>query len=164
MTTVQERAKRIELLIMDCDGVLTDGRLYFDADGEALKVFHVRDGYGLKLWHEAGYKSGIISGRKSAIVENRAHDLGIEFVWLGREEKTTAFHELVASANIPPEHIAFIADDSIDLPIFPLVGLSVAVRDAHDSVRDAAHLVTQKNGGRGAVRELIDLLLDSKKV
>ena len=162
--TAEERAKSIKLLIMDCDGVLTDGRLYFGADGEALKVFDVRDGYGLKLWHDAGFKSGIISGRKSPIVEKRAKDLGIEFVWLGREEKAAAFNELVAAANIPPDQIAFIADDTIDLPIFPLVGLSVAVGNAHESVRASAQLVTQKNGGRGAVRELIDLILESKKV
>lgn len=160
---LKKRVSRTKFLLMDCDGVLTDGRLYFSENGEALKVFDVRDGYGLTLWHNAGFQSGIISGRKSPIVENRARDLGVEFVWLGREEKVAAFHELVAAANVTPDEIAFIADDTIDLPLFPLVGLSVAVADAHKVVAANAHYVTKASGGRGAVRELIDLLLDAKK-
>jgi len=160
---LNDRLSKISFLLMDCDGVLTDGRLYFSENGEALKVFDVRDGYGLALWHKAGFRSGIISGRKSPIVETRARDLGIDFVWLGREEKVAAFHELVAAANIAHEEIAFIADDTIDLPLFPLVGLSVAVADAHKVVEASAHYVTKASGGRGAVRELIDLLLDAKK-
>ena len=149
---------------MDCDGVLTDGRLYFSETGESLKVFDVRDGYGLTLWHNAGFRSGIISGRDSPIVAKRARDLGIEFVWQGREEKVAAFEELVAAAKVPRDEIAFIADDTIDLPLFPLVGFSAAVGDAHNDVTAAASLVTRARGGRGAVRELIDLLLDSKRI
>ena len=160
---LNDRLSKITFVLMDCDGVLTDGRLYFSENGEALKVFDVRDGYGLTLWHKAGFRSGIISGRKSPIVENRARDLGVEFVWLGREEKVSAFHELVAAANIAPDEIAFIADDTIDLPLFPMVGLNVAVADAHRVVKAAADYVTTASGGRGAVRELIDLLLDAKK-
>ncbi len=160
---LKKRVSRTKFLLMDCDGVLTDGRLYFSENGEALKVFDVRDSYGLTLWHKAGFRSGIISGRTSPIVENRARDLGVEFVWLGREEKVAAFHELVAAANVTPDEIAFIADDTIDLPLFPLVGLSVAVADAHKVVAANAHYVTKASGGRGAVRELIDLLLDAKK-
>lgn len=148
---------------MDCDGVLTDGRLYFSETGEALKVFDVRDGYGLTLWHKAGFRSGIISGRKSPIVERRARDLGIEFVWLGREDKAAAFDELLTSANITGDEIAFIADDTIDLPLFLRVGLAVAVGDAHEEVRYRAHYTTKAQGGRGAVRELIDLLLGAQK-
>ena len=160
---LNDRLSKITFVLMDCDGVLTDGRLYFSENGEALKVFDVRDGYGLTLWQKAGFRSGIISGRKSPIVENRARDLGVEFVWLGREEKVAAFHELVAAANISPDEIAFIADDTIDLPLFPLVGLSVAVGDAHKEVKANAHHITTANGGRGAVRELIDLLLDANR-
>ncbi|HVF47802.1 MAG TPA: HAD hydrolase family protein [Pyrinomonadaceae bacterium] len=148
---------------MDCDGVLTDGRLYFSETGEALKVFDVRDGYGLTLWHKAGFRSGIISGRKSPIVEKRARDLGIEFVWQGREDKAAALDELLAASNVSTDEIAFIADDTIDLPLFPKVGLTVAVADAHKEVPARAHYTTKANGGHGAVRELIDLLLDAKK-
>src|SRR5687767_11271443 len=101
------RLDGIKLLLMDCDGVLTDGRLYFSETGEALKVFDVRDGYGLTLWHKAGFRSGIISGRKSPIVEKRARDLGIEFVWQGREDKPSAFDELLADAEVAPDEIAF---------------------------------------------------------
>jgi 3-deoxy-D-manno-octulosonate 8-phosphate phosphatase (KDO 8-P phosphatase) len=147
---------------MDCDGVLTDGRLYFSEHGEALKVFDVRDGYGLTLWHKAGFRSGIISGRRSPIVEKRARDLGIEFVWLGREDKAAAFDELLAAANVTAAEVAFIADDTIDLPLFSMVGLAVAVGDAHVEAQAGAQYTTKAHGGRGAVRELIDLLLHAK--
>ena len=160
---IQDKLRRINFLLLDCDGVLTDGRLYFSEAGEALKVFDVRDGYGLALWHKAGFRSGIISGRKSKIVENRARELGIEFIWLGREEKVSAFHELVVAAEVSPEEIAFIADDTIDLPLFPLVCLAVAVGNAHEDVKAAAHHITKSKGGRGAVREIIDLLLGAAK-
>jgi 3-deoxy-D-manno-octulosonate 8-phosphate phosphatase (KDO 8-P phosphatase) len=148
---------------MDCDGVLTDGRLYFGPSGEELKVFDVRDGYGLTQWHRAGFRSAVLSGRKSPIVETRARDLGIEFVIQGREDKLAAFDELLAQANVIAREVAFIADDSIDLPLFPRVGWAVAVADAHESVKPAANYVTQAAGGRGAVREVIDRLLAAKQ-
>lgn len=148
---------------MDCDGVLTDGRLYFGPGGEALKVFDVRDGYGLTQWHKAGFRSAVISGRKSTIVEVRAQDLGIEFVMQGREDKLAAFNELLAAANVPADEVAFIGDDTIDLPLFPLVGWAIAVADAHDDVRSSALYVTRSLGGRGAVREVIDLLLAARQ-
>ena len=148
---------------MDCDGVLTDGRLYFGPTGEELKVFHVRDGQGLVEWHKAGFRSGIISGRNSPIVEMRAKQLGVEFIYQGRKEKVTAFNELIAAAGVSAEEVAYIGDDTPDSEVFPLVGLAVAVGDAHDAIRSAAQYVTRCDGGRGAVRELIDLLLDAKK-
>ncbi len=162
--TVRERARKIKLLLMDCDGVLTDGRLYFSERGEELKVFHVRDGQGIVNWHEAGFRSGIISGRNSPIVELRAKQLGIEFILQGRNEKVSAFHEILAAANVDPDEVAFIGDDTPDATVMPFVGLAVGVSDAHDTVKAAAHHTTQTNGGCGAVRELIDLLLDAKKV
>lgn len=163
---VIERARKIKLLILDCDGVLTDGRLYFGPSGEALKAFHVRDGQGLVNWHAAGFESGIISGRSSPIVETRAEQLGVEFVFQGRDQKVPAFHELIAAAGVSPEEAAFIGDDTPDAEVFPYVGLAVAVADALDEVRSAAHYVTKLDGGRGAVRETIDLLLmhNSKSV
>ena len=157
-----ERAKKIKLLLTDCDGVLTDGRLYFGPSGEELKVFHVRDGQGLVYWHKAGFKSGIISGRNSPIVEMRMKQLGVEFIWQGRKEKVSAFEEIVTAAKVAPEEIAFIGDDTPDAEVFPLVGLAVAVGDAHDAVKAAAHYITKAEGGRGAVREVIDMILAAK--
>lgn len=148
---------------MDCDGVLTDGRLYFSAEGETLKTFFVRDGQGLVLWHAAGYRSGIISGRNSPILEMRAKQLGVEFIFQGRNEKVSAFHDVIHSAGISAEEVAFIGDDTSDAAVFPFVGFAVAVGDAHDAVKAAAHHVTNANGGRGAVRELIDMILEAKK-
>ena len=145
---------------MDCDGVLTDGRLYFGPTGEELKVFHARDGQGIVEWHAAGFRSGIISGRNSPIVEMRARQLGIEFIYQGRKEKVSAFHELIAAAGVSADEVAFIGDDTPDSEVFPYVGLAVAVGDAHDAVKAAAHHVTNNDGGQGAVREVIDILLD----
>ena len=160
--SIEERVKKIKLLLMDCDGVLTDGRLYFSERGEELKVFHARDGQGLVEWHKAGFRSGIISGRNSPIVEMRMKQLGVEFIWQGRKEKVSAFHEIVAEANVEPEEVGFIGDDTPDAEVFPFVGLAVAVGDAHDAVKSAAHYVTPGDGGRGAVREVIDLILAAK--
>jgi 3-deoxy-D-manno-octulosonate 8-phosphate phosphatase (KDO 8-P phosphatase) len=159
---VIERARKIKLLIMDCDGVLTDGRLYFGPTGEGLKVFHARDGQGLVDWHAAGFKSGIISGRNSPIVYMRAKQLGVEFVFQGRKEKVAAFHELIAAAGVTAEETAFIGDDTPDIDVMRLVGFAAAVADAHDSVKPTAHYVTKADGGRGAVREIIDLIIDAK--
>lgn len=157
------RLKTIKLLLMDCDGVLTDGRLYFSPTGEELKVFYARDGQGIVEWHKAGFCSGIISGRNSPIVEMRARQLGVEFIWQGRKEKVSAFDEIVAAAGVSPGEVAFVGDDTPDLAVFPLVGLAVAVADAHEEVKAAANYVTRLDGGRGAVREVIDLLLAAKK-
>ncbi len=162
--TVQERAQRIKLLVMDCDGVLTDGRLYFGASGEELKVFHAHDGQGIVDWHNAGFRSAIISGRNSQIVELRGHQLGIEYIFQGRKEKNSAFNQLIAAAGVLPEETAFVGDDTPDAEVMPFVGLAVAVADAHDKVKAAAHYVCQRDGGRGAVREIIDMLLAAKKV
>ena len=157
-----ERFRRVKLLIMDCDGVLTDGRLYFGPTGEELKVFFVRDGQGLAYWHKAGFRSGIISGRNNPILEMRARQLGVEFIWQGRKEKVSAFHELIEAAAVAADEACFIGDDTPDAEVFPLVGLAVAVGDALDDVKAAAHYVTKCDGGRGAVREVIDLLLAAK--
>lgn len=156
-----ERARKIKLLIMDCDGVLTDGRLYFGTSGEELKVFHARDGQGIVDWHKAGFRSGIISGRNSSIVEMRAKQLGVEFIYQGRKEKVSAFNELISEAGVIAEEAAFIGDDTPDAEVFPLVGLAVAVADAHEKVKAAAHYVTKRNGGHGAVREFVDLILNT---
>jgi len=148
---------------MDCDGVLTDGKLYFGGSGETLKVFHARDGQGIVAWHKAGFRSGIISGRASTIVDLRARQLGIEFVWQGRLEKMPAFQEILAAGGISPDETAFVGDDTPDAAVMPFVGLAVAVCDAHEAVKAEAHYVTQRDGGCGAVREVIDVILAAKK-
>ena len=159
---VLERAKKIKLLLTDCDGVLTDGRLYFGPSGEELKVFHVRDGQGLVMWHQAGFRSGVITGRNSPILEMRMKQLGVEFTWQGRKEKVSAFKEILVAANVEAEEVAFVGDDTPDAEVFPLVGLAVAVGDAHDAVKAAAHYTTKRDGGRGAVREVIDIIMAAK--
>lgn len=159
---IRVRARKVKLLLMDCDGVLTDGRLYFAETGESLKVFHARDGQGIVDWQKAGFRSGIISGRSSKIVDLRAEQLGIEFVLQGRGHKLSAVNEILAAANVAADEVAFIGDDTPDAEVFPVVGLAVAVGDAHDAVKAAAHYVTQLGGGCGAVREVIDLILAAK--
>jgi len=149
---------------MDCDGVLTDGRLYFSAKGEEMKVFDVRDGQGISSWHKAGFKSGIISGRGAQqIIQVRADELGIEFVRSSSKDKLRDCKEIIASLGIEPERVAFIGDDIGDIGVMEYVGFAVAVGDAVKQVKSAASYVTKANGGRGAVREVIDLLLPGNR-
>lgn len=149
----------IQLLVLDVDGVLTDGRLYFGAEGEALKVFHVRDGHGLKLLQAAGVQLAVVSGRRSAAVEARMRELGIPTVQQGVADKVTVVTTLAAAAGIPLSAVACITDDTTDLPLMGTVGLAVAVADAHPAVLAAAHHITTLPGGQGAVRQLCDALL-----
>jgi 3-deoxy-D-manno-octulosonate 8-phosphate phosphatase (KDO 8-P phosphatase) len=160
--SVQQRAARIKLLLMDCDGVLTDGRIWLFENGEEQKGFHTRDGLGLELWHRAGLKSGIISGRKSNAVERRAHGLGMSFLVQGVTEKVQAFTETVAQAGVTNEEVAFIGDDLNDIPLMVRSGLGIAVADAALEVRESAHYVTQLAGGYGAVREVIEMILKAQ--
>lgn len=157
-----DRAKKIKLLIMDCDGVLTDGRLYFSANGEELKVFNVKDGQGIVFWHEAGFKSAIISGRESIIVNKRATELGISYIRQGSYDKTRCFLEILKEENISADEVAYIGDDIGDIDLLKIVGFPVAVADAVEKVLSFVVYKTKAKGGYGAVRELIDLLLDLK--
>ena len=159
---IADRAKRVKLLILDVDGTLTDGRLYYGASGEEMKVFHVHDGYGIKQWHDAGGRSAIISGRKSAIVKKRAEELGIEFVYQDRDDKATAFAELLPAANVSVDECCFVGDDTLDMQVMELVGFAVVVANAHDDAKSAAHHITKLGGGRGAVREVTDLLIGAR--
>ena len=161
---IKIRAQKIKLLLMDCDGVLTDGKLYFSADGEEIKVFHVRDGQGLTMWHEAGFRSGIISGRDSKIVKKRATELGIKFIKQGSKDKAICFEEILADAKISAEEIAFVGDDVQDIVLFEKVGLPIAVADAAAEVFPNVIYTTKAKGGLGAVREITDLLLKSKEI
>ena len=156
---VTQRAAKIKLLLMDCDGVLTDGMLYFGHSGEELKGFYVRDGQGLVYFHAAGFKTGIVSGRSSPIVEMRAQQLGIEHVHQGILDKVGKCREIAEELGLDHAEIAFIGDDSPDAEVFPHVGLAVTVADGHSDAKEAAHYVTQAKGGRGAVREVIDLIM-----
>lgn len=152
----------IKLLLMDCDGVLTDGRLYFSAGGEAMKVFDVRDGQGIVRWHQAGFLSGIISGRGSReIIQKRADELGMRFVRTDSTDKVRDLVEIISALELTSESVAYIGDDIGDLEVMKRVGYSIAVGDAVPEVRDAATYVTMAKGGRGAVREAIDMLLSS---
>lgn len=159
---VQERAARIKLLLMDCDGVLTDGRIWIFENGEEQKGFHTRDGLGIDLLHRAGLRSGIISGRTSSAVETRARALGMSFIVQGHENKLKAFAETLAEAGVTNAEVAYIGDDLNDIPLLVQSGLGVAVADAAFETRERAHYVTKSSGGFGAVREVVELILKSQ--
>lgn len=160
---VHKRARNIKLLLMDCDGVLTDGRLYFNENGEVMKVFHVRDGQGLALWHKAGFHSGIITGRNAEkIIEKRATELGIHYIKARSQDKAKDFEDILQTEKVSPEEVAFIGDDVGDICLLEKVGLPIAVADAVSEVFPYIIYKTEKPGGFGAVREVTDLLLNLK--
>ena len=159
---VLARARRIKLLLMDCDGVLTDGRLWLTEDDDEQKTFHARDGQGISLMHRAGLRTGIVSGRKSTAVERRAHDLKMAYVHQFAKDKVKALEEIIAVAGVSLEECAFVGDDLGDVPPMRRVGLAVAVFDAVEETKQAAHYVTDMKGGHGAVREICELILKSQ--
>lgn len=154
--------RRVQLLVLDVDGVLTDGRLYYGARGEVLKVFNVKDGHGIKEVAAAGVTVAIISGRKSAAVAKRARELGIRHVTQGANDKLAALTRLAKSRGIELEHCACVGDDTPDAAIMQAAGLGIAVADAHADAREAADLVTTRAGGQGAVREVCDWLMAAR--
>jgi 3-deoxy-D-manno-octulosonate 8-phosphate phosphatase (KDO 8-P phosphatase) len=153
------RAAAIELLLLDVDGVLTDGSVLYADDGTELKRFHVRDGSGLKLWRAAGKRAAILSGRKSVAVDRRASELGISPVIQGCDDKLAGLESVLSQTGIAPERVCAIGDDLPDVPLFRKCGLALSVADACAEARAAAHFVTSATGGRGAVREAIEWLL-----
>jgi 3-deoxy-D-manno-octulosonate 8-phosphate phosphatase (KDO 8-P phosphatase) len=159
MRELASRALRIELLLLDVDGVLTDGRIVYSDDGTEIKRFHVRDGSGLQFWHALGKRSAIISGRTSRAVERRARELGIAPVYQGCAAKLPALEALLAETGLSAEAVCAIGDDLPDLPVLRRCGLVVAVADACCEVRAAADFTTLSAGGSGAVREAIEWLL-----
>ena len=159
---VLQRAGRIKLLLMDCDGVLTDGRLWLTEDYDEQKTFHARDGQGISLMHRAGLRTGIISGRKSSAVDRRAHDLKMSFVHQYAKDKIAALEQIIAEAKVAVDECAFIGDDLADIAPMRRVGLAVAVADAVVETKEAAHYVTSLNGGKGAVREVCELILKAQ--
>jgi 3-deoxy-D-manno-octulosonate 8-phosphate phosphatase (KDO 8-P phosphatase) len=160
--SVIERAADVRLLVLDVDGVLTDGTLYFGESGEALKSFNIRDGHGIKMLMESGVAVAIITGRRSKMVEERARNLGIPHLIQGAEDKKTALEALVRETSVPVGACAAIGDDVLDLPVLRRVRFAVTVPDAPAIVLEHAHYVTRIAGGRGAVRELCELILSAQ--
>jgi 3-deoxy-D-manno-octulosonate 8-phosphate phosphatase (KDO 8-P phosphatase) len=150
---------KIKLLLLDVDGVLTDGRIIYDNNGSETKAFDVKDGQGIKLLQRAGIQVGIITGRQSGVVTRRAAELGIELVYQDAKDKCLPFMEILEKLAMTPEEVAYVGDDIVDLPVMRRVGFAVAVADAMDDVKPFAHMITKRPGGRGAVREVCDLLL-----
>ncbi len=155
----EARAAQVRLVILDVDGVMTDGRLHFGPQGEALKVFDVRDGLGIKLLREAGIGVAILSSRRSEIVDMRARELGITHVLQGEGDKLAGFDRLLGATGAAPAQCAFMADDWPDLKVLARVGLAAAVADAVPEVKRAAHWTASAGGGRGAVRQLAEFIL-----
>ncbi len=156
---LNEIAKKIKLLILDVDGVLTDGSIILDDGGNELKAFYVRDGHGIKMLSSIGVKVAIITGRYSRVVERRAHELGITEIYQRCHIKSVAYEDLKEKLNVSDSEIAYIGDDIVDISIMKRVGLPVAVADAAEETKAKAVIVTNKPGGRGAVREICDLII-----
>ena len=159
---LQTRAARIKLFLMDCDGVLTDARIWILENGEDQKAFNTRDGLGLELLHRAGLKSGVISGRVSSALTRRADRLGMSYVRQGCEDKEQAFAEIVADAGLTNADVAFAGDDLNDIRLMGQSGLAIAVADAALETREHAHYITQARGGHGAIREAVELILKAQ--
>ena len=157
-----EKAKNIKLLILDVDGVLTDGKLFFDEQGREYKAFNARDGLGIKLLQKAGIRVAVISGRSSKPVALRMEMLGIDLVYLGQSDKNHAFQDIIARVGCTTEQAAHVGDDLIDLPVLNQVGLAIAVQDANEQILPYVDWQTSLSGGQGAVREVCDFILQAQ--
>lgn len=162
MQDIIEKAKAIRLVIFDVDGVLTDGSLFIGDDGQEYKAFNSRDGHGMKMLQKHGVDIAIITGRTSNVVKHRVNDLGIRHVYQGQQNKLVAFKHLVNELAIKPEQIAYVGDDVVDLPVMIAVGLAIAVNDAHQSVKNHAHWTTTNPGGKGAAREICEMIMQAQ--
>jgi 3-deoxy-D-manno-octulosonate 8-phosphate phosphatase (KDO 8-P phosphatase) len=157
-----ERARNIRILIMDCDGVLTDGRIIFFPGGDETKQFDTKDGHGLRMAERAGLRAAIITGRASAALRERAKDLGLVHLYEKAHNKLVPFEQILAAEGLREDQACFVGDDVTDIPVMRRAGLAVAVGDAVDEAKEFAHLVTKRAGGRGAVREVIEFILKSQ--
>jgi 3-deoxy-D-manno-octulosonate 8-phosphate phosphatase (KDO 8-P phosphatase) len=157
-----DKASRVRVVVFDVDGVLTDGSLYLGDDGQEYKAFHSRDGHGMAMLREAGVEIGIITGRTSRVVVHRMASLGIEHVYQGQRDKLPAFEDLLAKLGVVADEVAFVGDDVVDLPILVRAGLAIAVADAHPLVLRHAHWQTPSRGGRGAARDVCELILEAR--
>jgi 3-deoxy-D-manno-octulosonate 8-phosphate phosphatase (KDO 8-P phosphatase) len=155
-------AKNIKFLVLDVDGVLTDGGIILDNEGNEFKTFHVRDGHGIKMLIRAGIQVAVITGRHSRVVERRAHELGVTELFQKCYDKRVAYRQIAEKYSLSNNEIAYVGDDIVDIPILKKAGFPVVVADADDEVKAAAMMVTKMRGGRGAVREVCDLLLKAK--
>ena len=164
MKDIFDKAAAIRLLIFDVDGVLTDGSLLIGDDGQEYKTFNSRDGHGIKMLQKYGVTIAIITGRTSRVVEHRMENLGITHVYQGKLEKLPAFEELIAQLGISPEETAYVGDDVVDLPVMRRVGLAIAVQDAHELVLKHSHWQTPSAGGRGAARDVCEMLMQARGV
>lgn len=159
---VIDKARQVRLLLLDVDGVMTDGRLYFGNNGSELKAFNILDGHGIKMLQASGVQVGIITGRRSELVAGRAKNLGIEILVQGREDKLAALQEIIAGREITLQQTAFMGDDYPDLPPLRRVGLALTVANAHPVVAAQAHWQSSKRGGEGAVREACDMIMQAQ--
>lgn len=160
MYEARARATAIKLVIFDVDGVLTDGGLYFSDDGQEYKVFHSRDGHGMKMLQYTGIEIGIITGRASRVVNHRMRNLGITHVYQSQKIKLPAYENLLKKLKLSPHEVAYVGDDVVDLAIMRRVGLAIAVQDAHPLVRQHAHWITPNLGGRGAARDACEFIME----
>jgi len=163
---LRARARKIKLLLLDVDGVLTDGRFFYvSRPGGGLvetKMFHSRDGLGFRLAHQAGLKTGFITGRRSPTVEYRAKELGVHFLKQDAREKLAPYQEILREARLKDDEVCYVGDDIVDLPLLTRVGLAVGVADGHKLLRRHVHYMTRQPGGKGAVREVIELILSAQ--
>lgn len=162
MQDLTEKAAKIRLVIFDVDGVLTDGSLFLGDDGQEYKAFHSKDGHGMVMLQQAGVQIAIITGRSSEVVRIRMASLGIEHVYQGHRDKLPAYEQLKRAAGLSDDVIAYVGDDVVDLPVMRRVGLAIAVQDAHYLAKQHAHWITPSGGGRGAAREVCELLMDAQ--
>jgi 3-deoxy-D-manno-octulosonate 8-phosphate phosphatase (KDO 8-P phosphatase) len=159
---IKEKLERIKLLILDVDGVMTDGRIIMDSEGRELKNFDVRDGHGLKLLQRYGIKIAILTGRQSKVVEYRAKDLEIDDVYQGVFNKKDVFEKILKKHKLSASSVAYLGDDIVDIPVLKRVGFSAAVADAVDVVKKSVDYITKNTGGNGAVRELCEMILQAQ--
>jgi 3-deoxy-D-manno-octulosonate 8-phosphate phosphatase (KDO 8-P phosphatase) len=162
MQDIQTKAAAIRLVVFDVDGVLTDGSLYIGDDGQEYKAFHSKDGHGMVMLQNSGVHIAIITGRTSDVVRIRMEGLGVQHVYQGRRDKLPAYKEVKQATGLGDEQIAYVGDDVVDLPVMTRVGLAIAVQDAHRLTKQHAHWVTPSGGGRGAAREVCEMLMDAQ--
>ena len=162
MSDIQTKAKGIRLVVFDVDGVLTDGGLFIGDDGQEYKKFNSKDGHGMVMLQKTGVEIAIITGRTSQVVEIRMSSLGIQHIYQGKREKLPAYAELKKKSGLDDDAIAYVGDDVVDLPVMTKVGLAIAVQDAHPLAKQHAHWITPSGGGRGAAREVCELIMDAQ--